>query len=66
MKKFTLKLNLHRQRRIFLKCFYEVEGKYHNNNDGDKQCKTKDGIYYHAKIDLINDVLNNHDNLEVA
>jgi hypothetical protein len=56
---FTLKLNLEKQRQVFLKCFKEVEDKNYNNENGTSQCKTKDGLYYHSKIELINDTLNN-------
>ena len=57
MKRFTLRLNLERQRNIFLKCFKECEHKEYNHNSGTSQCKTKDGLYYHSKIELINDMV---------
>jgi len=57
MKRFTLKLNLERQRNIFLICFKECEHKEHDHKNGTSQCKTKDGLYYHSKIELINDMV---------
>ena len=56
-KNFTLRINLDLQRKNYLKAFKSYEKKDHDCRNGTSQCKTKEGLYYHSKIELINEFI---------
>ena len=52
-----MRINLDLQRKNYLKAFKSYEKKDHDCRNGTSQCKTKEGLYYHSKIELINEFI---------